>query len=284
MAYGVLGGLLAGLAIIYFVNRLDDKIDSPLELQENIDFPIIGQIPLQRTDKSTKRVPLLTEGDQRRGYLEHHRSIRSAILFRSTEASRPRSLMICSAAPGEGKSSLAANLAFVFAHSGARTLLIDADLRRGLQHTLFNLPISPGLADYLLGRFSWRDVVHTTQLTNLDVILRGKVPHRAGDLFLHSEIDQLIEESRAEYDMVLWDTVPLLAANDAANLCSRIEGVLFVARVRYSTTNSVHTALDELSKRNAKILGVVLNAVEPNQPGYHDKYRYEEYFDAELTA
>ena len=284
MIYGVVGGLLAGLAIIYFVNRLDDKIDSPLELEENINYPIIGQIPLQLADKTTKRVPLLTEGDQRRGYLEHHRSIRSAILFRSTETNRPRSLMVCSAAPGEGKSSLAANLAFVFAHSGARTLLIDADLRRGIQHTLFNLPISPGLADHLLGKAAWRDVVHATHLANLDVILRGKVPHRAGDLFLVSEIDQLIEESMAEYDMVLWDTVPLLAANDAANLCSRIEGVLFVARVRYSTINSVHTAMDELSKRNAKILGVVLNAVEPHQPGYHDKYRYQEYFDAELTT
>lgn len=77
--------------------------------------------------------------------------------------------------------------------------------------------------------------------------------------------------------MVLWDTAPLFAAHDAANLCSRVDGILFLARVRHSSLNLVRSALDELSQRNGKIFGVVLNAVKPGQPGYYQKYRYSEY-------
>jgi len=274
-----------GVILIYIVNRFDEKIDSPLELQESVEFPIVGQIPLIKLDKKTKRVPLLGEKDQRQEFLEHHRYIRSALLFQAADSHKIKSLMISSAAPGEGKSTLAGNLASVFAHSGIRTLLIDADLRKGIQHGLFEIPVSPGLSECLQGMVSWREVVHQTHTLNLDVIPRGKIYERAGDLLLDHATDVLIGETAAsEYDMVIWDTAPLLAVNDAANLCSKIDAVLFVARVRHSTINSVTAALDDLSQRNAKIFGIVLNAVEPNQPGYYDKYRYKEYYATHAEA
>ena len=245
-----------------------------------MEFPLIGQIPLVAVDKKSKRVPLLSEDDHRHMLLESHRNIRSAILFRSSDVIKPRSLLISSAAPGEGKSTFASNLAIIFAYSGARVLLIDADLRRGVMHTLFVTPLSPGLSDYLQQQISWHEVVQKTTLPNLDVIPRGKVPPQAGDLLLGPLTDVLLQESIAEYDIVLWDSAPLLAADDAANLCSRVDGILFVARIWYSSINSVRAALEDLSQRNAKIFGVVLNAVEPNQPGYYDRYRYKEYYTA----
>jgi len=284
MAYGLALGLLAGVGLIYLVNRLDDKIDSPLEVEENIEFPVVGQIPLVPVDPQSHRVPLLRSNDQRHEFLEHHRYVRSALLFQSSDKAKPRSLLICSAAPGEGKSTIAANLSAVFAHSGSRTLLIDGDLRKGVQHTLFDLPIGPGLSNFLLGEIAWHEIIYKTNVPNLDVITRGKVPQRAGDLFLVPELDQLLQESLASYDIVIWDSAPLLAANDAANFCSKVEGVLFVARVRHSTISSVRTALDDLSQRNANIFGIVLNAVEPSQPGYYDKYRYKEYYGTPVEA
>jgi len=285
IACGLLIGLLAGVVLMYIVNRFDERIDSPLELQESVEYPIVGQIPLIKFDKKTKRVPLLSEKDQRQEFLEHHRYIRSALLFQSAGSNKIKSLMISSAAPGEGKSTLAGNLASVFAHSGVRTLLIDADLRKGIQHGLFEIPVSPGLSECLQGMVSWREVVHQTQTLNLDVIPRGKIYERAGDLLLERITSALIEETAAsEYDMVIWDTAPLLAVNDAANLCSKIDAVLFVARVRHSKINSVMAALDDLAQRNAKIFGIVLNAVEPNQPGYYDKYRYKEYYATHAEA
>ena len=277
LLYAVGGGLAAGLVIVLILARMDDKINSAFDIEEHLDAPLIGEIPLVRLDKKSKRVPLLVEDDSRHEFIEHHRDIRSNILFGRSDAIRNRSLMITSAAPGEGKSTLAANLAATFAFSGIRVLLIDADLRRGILHGIFGLSVKPGLSDYLQGNIAWQEAVKTTKVPNLDLLPRGKVPARAGDLLLTGATDELIQESMLLYDIVLWDTAPLFAAHDAANLCSRVDGVLFLARVRHSSLNLVRAALDDLVKRNAKIFGLVLNAVKPGQPGYYQKYRYKEY-------
>ena len=268
---------MAGCLIVFCIVRLDDKINSRVDIEEDIDYPLVGEIPLVRLDKRSRRVPLVSEEDTRHEFIEHHRDIRSNILFGRSELARNRSLIITSAAPGEGKSTLAANLGATFAFSGIRVLLIDADLRRGILHAMFKLKAGPGLSDYLQGHRMWREVVRSTTVPNLDLIPRGKVPSRAGDMLLSSATDVLINETLDEYDMVLWDTAPLFAAHDAANLCSRVDGVIFLARVRHSSVNLVRSALDELSRRNARIFGVVLNAVKQGQSGYYHKYRYKEY-------
>jgi succinoglycan biosynthesis transport protein ExoP len=277
LLYGVAGGLAVGLLIIFGLIRLDDKINSTIDLEENIDYLLLGEIPLARLDPKSKRVPLLAEEDQRFEFLEHHRDIRSSILYGRSDLARPRSVLITSAAPGEGKSTLAANLATTFAFSGFRVLLIDADLRKGVLHTIFEQPFGSGLSDYLQGRVGWREVVQTTRIPNLDLLPRGKVPARAGDLLLSAAADHLLLESMEEYDLVLWDTAPLFAAHDASNICSKVDGILFMARVRHSSIHLVRAALEDLAQKNAKILGVVLNAVEAGQHGHYHKYRYREY-------
>jgi capsular exopolysaccharide synthesis family protein len=249
-------------------------------LQERINYPIVAQVTVarQQRTKAGLRVPLLVERDKRHMLIEAYRNIRSSILFSSATATSPRSLLISSAAPGEGKSTVASNLAITFAFAGARTLLIDADLRRGILHELFNLPASPGLSETLRDLVTWRDAVQTTHLSNLDLLTRGKVPHHAGELLLSDALDHLLTGGLAQYDIILWDSAPLLAADDAANLCSKVDGVLFIARIHHSSLRSVDSALDILVRRNARIFGVVLNSVRPNQPGYHDRYRYKEYY------
>jgi capsular exopolysaccharide synthesis family protein len=277
LLYGILIGLVAGVGIIYLINRLDDRVDSPLLLEQMIDLPIIGQIPLEAAADKGSRLELLTPNDRRHVLSESLRNIRSSILFRSTSA-HPKSLLICSSIPGEGKSTLAANLAITFAFAGARTLLIDADLRRGLLHSLFDAPVSPGLSDYLQQKSSWHEVVQTTAVPNLDLITRGKVPIHPGELLLGVIVDLLVHETTSEYDMVLWDSAPLMAADDTTNLCSKLDGVLFVTRVQLSSLHAVRSSLDMLVQRHAKLLGLVVNAVEEKHPGYHDRFKYQEYY------
>jgi capsular exopolysaccharide synthesis family protein len=277
LAMGFLGGLFAGLVIIYLVNRLDDHIISPLELKNNIDYPLLGQIPRSKLNRKTRRVPLLSENDDRHDLLEAHRNIRSALLFRSSVVVKPRSILITSAVPGEGKSTLSSNLAVTFALSGSRVLLIDADLRRGLLHNLFQLPVSPGFSECLVQEIHWRDAVQRTKIANLDLLARGKIFRGAGDLLLGPGIDTVLQETLNDYDMVIWDSAPILAADDASNLCGRVDGVLFVVRLRISSVHCVLSALEELSQREAHVAGLVANGVEANQPGYHNRYRYKDY-------
>jgi len=278
---GALFGLFAGAGILYLINRLDDKVSYPALVEAMYEFPVIGQIPFAQIDKKSKhkRVPLITENDKRHVLSESYRNIRSCVMFRSNVQTQPKSLLITGASPAEGKSTLTANLGITFAFAGMRTLIIDADLRRGLLHDLFDTSISPGLVDYLRQKVSWRELVRHTKYSGLDLITCGKSPHHAGELLISSLVNSLIQESSSEYDMVLWDSAPLLVADDTSNICSRVDGVIIVIRINHSSIHSIGAALNILAQRSAKVFGIVLNGVKEDQPGnYYDRYRYKQYY------
>ncbi len=284
---GALFGALAGAIILHLLNRLDDKVSYPVMVEAMYDFPILGQIPFSAQDKKNKgnRVPLIRENDTRHILVESYRNIRSSIFFRSNIKVQPRSLLIGGSAPAEGKSTLAANLGITLSFAGVRTLLIDADMRRGILHNLFDIPISPGLSDYLRQKISWRDAVQPTKIPGLDVLPRGKTPHHAGELLLTVLVDLLLKESVSQYDMVLWDSAPLLAADDTSNICSKVDGVIVVIRVNHSSIHALDAAMGILTQRNANIFGIVINGVRDNQPGnYYDRYRYKQYYATEAVA
>jgi capsular exopolysaccharide synthesis family protein len=278
LAYSLFMSLPASIAIIYFISRLEDeKVDSTFELAEAVQVPVIGQVPLTNKLKKDKRLRLISDRDTRHGLVESLRDLRSFILFYSTE-NRPKSMLICSAEPNEGKSTMVANLAITFAVTGLKVLLIDADLRRGILHTLFEVPSTPGLSEYLEGQVAWQEVMQKTKIPTLDLLPRGIIPDYPGELLLSHQADVLFQESVAHYDVVLWDSAPLLAADDAANMCPKVDALLFVVRSRTSSVRAVRTALEILSRRSSKLLGIILNAVQPNQPGYYARYRYKNYY------
>jgi capsular exopolysaccharide synthesis family protein len=206
------------------------------------------------------------------------------LLFLATEGERPKILLIASAMPSEGKSTVAANLARTLALSGSRVLLVDGDLRKGHLHRLLGLQREPGLAELLTQTCEPDKVMQQDSLPNLTFISCGEMNSaNPGDLFLGSGLDQILARWRQEYDFVVIDSSPLFAADDASCLAPKVDGTLFVVRNRKSSARAAREALELLAQRQARVLGVVFNGADTSGRSYY-YYKYAEYYPSAKQA
>jgi len=217
----------------------------------------------------------LTEGSDATGFGESVRTLRNSILLANLDR-RYRSLLVTSAAPAEGKTTTASNLAAAHAEQGLRTLLIDCDLRRPSVHRNFNMPGATGLANALLGEFHWRAAVIPVEgLPDLHVLPAGAPSRRAADL-LGRGLMELIEEASVDYDLVILDGPPLLGFAEPLQMATAVDGVLVVVRAGQTTRKAVATVLATLNRVRAKTIGLVLNEVHKelsDSYGYYGYYR-----------
>ncbi len=274
-------GLVFGIGILFLLDRFDDRPVSFTELQEHFDEMVLGQIPEDSTRARERKLLPLTANDTRYAYAEAHRNLRSSLIFMAIEGARPRTIVITSAVPGEGKSTVAVNLAITMAFSGSRVLLIDADMRKGTVHEYFEIPEQPGLADVLTGEKRWDEVVHETHVPKLSVMPRGNFPHNPGELLL-TGADALIREIYQHFDFVLFDSAPVLAADDTASLAPKVDGTLFVIRAGYTSARLGRNALELLYQRQVNVMGIVFNSVETNSREYY-YFKYPEYYSKGLA-
>ena len=275
-------GLVFGIGLLFLLDRFDDRPVSFTELQEHFDELILGQIPQDSSKSRDKKLAPLTVNDTRYAYAEAHRNLRSSLIFMAIEGARPRTIVITSAVPGEGKSTVAVNLAVTMAFSGSRVLLIDADMRKGTVHEYFEITDMPGLADVLAGDTPWQSVVQQTHVPNLSVIPRGNFPSNPGELIL-AGADALIKELYQHYDFILFDSAPVLAADDTASLAPKADGTLFVIRAAYTSARLARNALDLLYQRQVNVMGIVFNSVETNSREYY-YFKYPEYYSKRLVT
>ena len=273
----IVGGLAAGLGIVFLVGFRDDRFTSVAEVSSSLGDSVVGLLP-QMSQAGGGLMPLLALNDPRHIYAESYRSLRSALLFLATEGERPKVLLIASATPGDGKSTVATNLARTLALSGSRVLLVDGDLRKGHLHRLLGLQREPGLAELLAQTCDPDKVKQQDSLPNLTFISCGRYDSgNPGDLFLGSGLDQILVRWRQEFDFVVIDSSPVFAADDASCLAPKVDGTLFVVRNRQSSARAVREALDLLAQRQARILGIVFNGVDATARSYH-YYKYADYY------
>ena len=276
LTIGGVAGFVIGLLILFVLDKMDDRIGSFFEFRERFPEPLIGQVP---RELGKTGVAMLVSNDPRHALLESFRTLRSSIIFLPTEGARPKTLLITSATPGEGKTTIAANLAITFAFSGAKTLLVDADLRLGRIAKAFKIESEVGLSDVLRQLTHWREVIVPTSTPNLSVLPRGKtLPHPA-EHFLGKVTDQFLQEIYAEFDYIIFDTPPVMAADDVLSLAPKIDGTIFVIRFSTSSARRSRTAINLLSQRQANLLGVVCNDVRlaESEYGYGNYYQYSAY-------
>jgi len=276
-------GLAAAVGLLLFFDRLDDRPHSFSELQDLFDEQVLGQIPHVRVKDKKAGVPIVAEDDERHALVEAYRNLRSSLMFLAPEDKPPRVILVTSAIPGDGKSMTVANLAVMLARSGAKVLLVDADLRRGRIHKQFDVPAAPGLADVLAEQQPWPSVVTQNSIANLYIVPCGKAPRHPGELFVNSIKQQFLKEAGGKYDFILLDTPPVMAADDVSNLAPYVDGVLMVVRANYTSGRVARAAMELLYLRKANILGIVFNGVRARGSDYY-YYKYKNYYTATPAA
>jgi capsular exopolysaccharide synthesis family protein len=276
---GILGGLLGlllGIGAAFLLERLDRRIREPEELREAFGRPVLGAIPKSRSiAKSSADSGPLSPIDA-----EAFRMLRASLHYFDVD-SQVRSVVVTSPSAGDGKTTVAWNLAAAAAGAGARVLLVEADLRHPMLAPKMPYPPQVGLSEYLSGQASFDDVVEPVIVqsgTNgdgsgrsMDVITAGRVPPNPVDLMESARMERLIDESQREYDLVVIDTPPTAVVSDAVPLLKQVSGVIVVSRIGVTTRHAVSRLREQLTNLGTPTLGIVVNGVRSadSQYGYY---------------
>jgi capsular exopolysaccharide synthesis family protein len=274
---GVLG-LVLGLVVLMLLERVDDRINSFTELQESFDEDVLGQIPREKKDKQSGTLPVVQPDDKRHPFVESYRNLRSSLLYMAAMGKGPHTLLVTSAVPNDGKSVTAANLAITLAMGGSRVLLVDTDLRKGTQHKRFNIPPGIGLSEALTQKTDWHPAVKETNVPNLRLLPCGGTTQNSSELFIGPVMEKFMQEANKEYDYVLFDTAPVMVADDVTSLAPRVDGVIFVIRAEHTSSRVARAALDMLYQRKSRVLGLVFNSVRASSGDYYYYHRYDYYY------
>ncbi len=273
----IVGAMLA-LGVIFLVEYLDDRIKTPQDLYAVIDAPLLGAIarmPGKRRNKKhdSSEESLIVAHQPRHPVAESYRRLRTNLRFSSVNEPL-RMLLVTSAAPAEGKTTTAANLAVAVAQAGHKVVLVDADLRKPQLHKLFGLSKSPGLTDALLSEAGVELFMRETQIPNLQIITSGSIPPNPAELLGSQPMQRLLQQLQQTVDLVIVDAPPLLAVTDAQVLVSHVQSVLLVVNAGSTSRAMLSNAAAALMQVEARLLGVVLNQLvrSPRSYYYYDAY------------
>jgi capsular exopolysaccharide synthesis family protein len=271
---GIGGGLFVGLLILFVLDQNDDRISSLMELQTNFPEQLLGQIPEEKLDEDNS---LLRSDDDRQAMLESFRTLRSSLIFLPVEGKRPKTIVITSALPDEGKTTVSSNLAVTLAFSGARTLIVDADLRRGQVSRVFGAVDCNGFSNVLLQKKTWRECVYTTSVENLFIMPCGPALHHTSEHLLGTVTDQFLVNVYSQFDYVVFDSPPVVILDDTLCLAPKCDATLFVLRFNTSSVRPSRRALELLHSRQANVIGIVCNGVTASETEYNYNYNYRQY-------
>jgi polysaccharide biosynthesis transport protein len=285
---GLLFGLACGIGLAFVLESLDTSIRNTEQLSAVSTLPALGTIPLQRkrlkkisAESEKSELPaLVTHARPKSEAAEAFRALRTSILLSSFGAA-PKVILVTSASPQEGKTTVSANSALVLAQRGSRVLLVDADLRRPGIGKLFGFPSDGrGLSSLISGVHKIEDVVVPSQVPNLWILPAGRIPPDPVELLGSHVMKGYIARWRKEFDHIIIDTPPCLSVTDAVVLSPEVDRVILVARSGKTTTPALRRACDLLLQVNARVMGIVLNAFGSGD-SYHytNDGRYSYYYD-----
>lgn len=269
LAMGLLAGLLLGILLAFVLEFLDDTLKTPEDLEQKLKLAVLGIIP----KLGPKQVLSEVSVDPQSAFSEAYRSVRTALQF-STEHGVPRSLLVTSPSPGEGKSTSSLALARNFAQLGKRVLLIEADLRNPSLHRTLGIKGEAGLSNLLSGANSLGDVTLATDEERLKVILAGPLPPNPAELLSGSKFVSMLTVACEHYDQVIIDGPPVLGLADSPILSNAVEGTLLVITSGKTRIATAQQALKRLLAARGRIVGALLTKYDAKVAGYGYGYHY----------
>ncbi|HEY4784104.1 MAG TPA: polysaccharide biosynthesis tyrosine autokinase, partial [Chthoniobacterales bacterium] len=264
---GALVGLVVGLGLAFFIEYLDTSVKTMEDVESLLGVPVLAIIP--------KNIRLLHKEAGDSPDAEAYRILRTNIEF-NRKNPQANSISIVSGGPGEGKSTTIANLAFICAQGGYSTLVVDADLRRPVQHELFDIDNQKGLTNYLTTEMQLDEVILPTSVENLSVLPSGILPSDAVGILNSQRMSDMISELKLRYDIVFFDSPPMLGVSDASVLASEVDQTIIVVQHRRFPRAMLTRVKQAILGVGGTVLGVVLNNVDLK----HDQnyYYYTNYY------
>ncbi len=268
---GVVIGLIVGVGLAFFIEYLDTSVKTIDDVERTLQSPVLGVIP--------QNVGLLIEEGAESPHAEAYRVLRTNLLF-ARKDDKLNTTAVVSAGAGEGKSTTVLNLATVFAQSGQRVVIVDSDLRRPTLHKLLKVTNNLGLTNYLLKQNTLDEVIQTTSVPTLDFLASGKLPSSSLGILSSSAMKDLIGELKARYDIVFFDSPPIMGVSDASILASEVDMTVQVIQYRRYPQPMNVRAKQLIEKVGGNLVGIVLNNINMSQDEsyyYYSGY-YQDYY------
>jgi capsular exopolysaccharide synthesis family protein len=274
---GAVVGLLLGIGLAVLRDRLDNTLKTRRDVLDAGGAAAVGAVPF---DPDRPKHPLISFGEGRSSSAEAFRRIRTNLQFLDVD-NPPRMLVVSSAIPGEGKTTMAINLAFVLAEAGHRVALVEADMRRPRVSRYLQLVEGVGLTNILSGTAVLDDVLQAMNNADVHVLASGPHPPNPSELLGSSHMQRLLVELRERFDYIVLDAPPLLPVTDGAVLTNLTDGVLLVARYGRTKREQLTRAVESLRAIDARVLGTILNMVPSKSTDYDYAYYY---YDAQPAS
>jgi len=278
---GLLIGLGGGIGLAFFIEYLDNTIKSPEEVEAKLGVPVLGVVPL--LESGEENIEEIIQKEPQSVFAESYKTIRTAILLSSADKP-PKNILITSMGPEEGKTVTSVNLAMTIARSGYSVLLVDGDLRKPRVHTVFGLNNLSGLSTYLVGTSTDIENIFKKPVMNLSILPSGPIPPNPSELLGSKRMLQLLGILDEKFDIIIWDSPPLMSVTDSVILSKILDGTIIVTKAGKTTYEIASRGLKYLSGRREsdvefRILGIVINFfnLKKSDHYYYQYYQYSPY-------
>lgn len=282
---GAVVGLMLTAGVVFLIEYLDDTVKTPEDVTTHTNLPVIGYISEMSSSNGGNGDAIYVGGNPRSPIAEAFRALRTNIEF-SGITKELKTILVTSPGPGEGKSTVAVNLAEVMAQGDSKVLLIDADLRRPRLHQFFDVKNRVGLSEYFRSKAGLDEIAISTEKNKkLAIIPSGKLPPNPSELLGSDRFLSLLDEIKDSVDYLIIDSPPLVVT-DAAVMASKVDGVILVIRPGVTKINALKSAIAQLENTHARVLGIVFNRISRQSAAYshtyESYYRSNDYYEEEI--